>query len=165
MLDLITIFKQKLKKNLYFKVYSRDTILHIQDKKSLFENFFKSLKPGGKVVITDYCRDDLKTSNRDSYSQEFDDYVKDRGYHLLTVEEYGKVLMSAGFSHVTATDMTDEFIDILRKELDGFQKIKDEVVKEYSEEDFDHICQGWEEKVVRCNQGDQAWGYFVAIKT
>ena len=40
----------------YDMVYSRDTILHIEDKLSLFKMFYKSLKPGGMVVITDYCR-------------------------------------------------------------------------------------------------------------
>ena len=36
-------------------VYSRDAILHIADKESLFANFFKWLKPGGVLLISDYC--------------------------------------------------------------------------------------------------------------
>ena len=44
----------------YDMVYSRDTILHIKDKKSLFKKFYDTLKPGGTVLITDYCHGDKK---------------------------------------------------------------------------------------------------------
>ena len=37
-----------------------------------------------------------------------------RGYHLHTVKEYGKILESAGFVDVEATNMTPGFIDILK---------------------------------------------------
>jgi phosphoethanolamine N-methyltransferase len=84
--------------NHYDVVYSRDTILHIADKKSLFQNFFKTLKPGGRVVITDYCRGDLAKAGKADYGQDFKDYVADRGYHLLTVEQYGQVSTSKTFS-------------------------------------------------------------------
>ena len=36
-------------------IYSRDTILHIADKEALFANFYKWLKPGGVLMISDYC--------------------------------------------------------------------------------------------------------------
>ena len=36
--------------NFYDIVYSRDTILHIEDKESLFRKFLHCLKPGGMVV-------------------------------------------------------------------------------------------------------------------
>ena len=44
----------------YDMVYSRDTILHIKDKKALFQQFYDSLKPGGTVLITDYCHGSKK---------------------------------------------------------------------------------------------------------
>ena len=37
--------------NFYDVVYSRDTILHIADKKQLFGKFLKTLKPGGQLMI------------------------------------------------------------------------------------------------------------------
>lgn len=45
----------------YDIVYSRDTILHIKDKKSLFQSFYDTLKPGGRVLITDYCKGDKQS--------------------------------------------------------------------------------------------------------
>ncbi|KAE8681199.1 Phosphoethanolamine N-methyltransferase [Hibiscus syriacus] len=42
--------------NTFDVIYIRDTIMHIQDKPTLFRSFFKWLKPGGKVLISDYCK-------------------------------------------------------------------------------------------------------------
>jgi phosphoethanolamine N-methyltransferase len=39
----------------YFDViYSRDALLHIPNKKNLFNKFKSWLKPGGKIFFTDY---------------------------------------------------------------------------------------------------------------
>ncbi|XP_071730874.1 phosphoethanolamine N-methyltransferase 3-like isoform X1 [Rutidosis leptorrhynchoides] len=81
-------------------IYSRDTILHIQDKPALFRTFYKWLKPGGKVLISDYCRKSGKPS------QDFAEYIKQRGYDLHDVETYGQMLRDAGFGEVTAEDRT-----------------------------------------------------------
>ncbi|KAG0534800.1 hypothetical protein BDA96_04G311100 [Sorghum bicolor] len=78
--------------NTFDVIYSRDTILHRQDKPSLFKSFFKWLRPGGKVLVSDYCRT----------------YIKQRGYDLHDVEAYGQMLKSAGFSDVIAEDRTDQ---------------------------------------------------------
>ena len=39
-----------------FSSCSRDTILHIEGKEELFRKLLKTLKPGGRLLITDYCR-------------------------------------------------------------------------------------------------------------
>jgi phosphoethanolamine N-methyltransferase len=45
-------------------VYSRDIILHIEDKQALFAKFFRWLKPGGRVLILDYCRGEKEPTDR-----------------------------------------------------------------------------------------------------
>jgi len=142
----------------YDVVYSRDTILHIEDKEALFRNFLSTLKPGGKLMITDYCRGDQE------HSQRFKDYVDQRGYNLHTVKEYGDIIKRAGFTNVVANDKTDLMKDIMHMEMDKFDKIKDKFIEEFSEMDYNYISQGWKDKVVRCEDGDQAWGFFMATK-
>jgi hypothetical protein len=65
-------------------------VVHLlfQDKPALFRNFFKWLKPGGKVLISDYCR------NAGEPSEDFAAYIKQRGYDLHDVKTYGKVRFS-----------------------------------------------------------------------
>ncbi|GFQ07279.1 phosphoethanolamine n-methyltransferase [Phtheirospermum japonicum] len=139
-------------------IYSRDTILHIHDKPALFRSFYKWLKPGGKVLISDYCR------NAGSPSAEFSEYIKQRGYDLHDVEAYGQMLRDAGFDEVVAEDRTDQFIKVLEKELDAVEKDKESFISDFSEEDYNEIVGGWKSKLVRSSSGEQRWGLFIAKK-
>jgi phosphoethanolamine N-methyltransferase len=150
--------KKEFEKETFDVIYSRDTILHIYDKVALFKRFYDWLKPNGVLFITDYC------VGPKPHSKEFEEYVKQRRYHLLTPEQYGKAIEVAGFEKVETYDETKRFIEILKDELKRFEVIKDDFTKEFSETDYNHIIEGWESKVVRCNKGDQRWGRFIAYK-
>jgi len=142
----------------YDLVYSRDAIMHIEDKRALYKNFYNTLKPGGQLLVTDYCWGNME------HTEKFLNYVAQRNYHLLNVEEYGKILESVGFKNVKAVDKTDLMVEVMYRELADFHKIKDEFVKEFSQEDFDWIVKGWEDKIPRCKAGQQVWGLFTATK-
>ncbi|XP_075693450.1 uncharacterized protein LOC142660644 isoform X2 [Rhinoderma darwinii] len=139
-------------------VYSRDTILHINDKEALFRKFYSWLKPGGKILITDYC------CGEQPLSPVFEEYVKQRGYRLYTSEEYGQNLQKVGFVKVQALDRTEQFVQVLKKELAHAQEIRQEFLESFSEEDYNYIIEGWKEKLHRCSLGDQRWGLFLAEK-
>lgn len=139
-------------------IYSRDTILHIQDKPALFKSFYKWLKPGGKVLISDYCK------KAGQPSPEFSQYIKQRGYDLHDVQEYGQMLRDAGFDEVIAEDRTDQFIRVLQRELDSVEKEKDAFISDFSVEDYNDIVGGWKAKLVRSTMGEQRWGLFIAKK-
>ena len=83
--------------------FFRDTILHIEDKLSLFKLFHKTLKPGGSLFITDYCRGDVP-----ALSAEFTKYEAQRGYVLKTVKQYGDLLKKAGFGRVEASSFASK---------------------------------------------------------
>ncbi|PKU61896.1 phosphomethylethanolamine N-methyltransferase [Dendrobium catenatum] len=139
-------------------IYSRDTILHIQDKPALFRRFFKWLKPGGKVLISDYCK---RSGNS---SKEFTEYIDKRGYDLHDVKSYGQMLKDAGFQHVIAEDRTDQFVEVLQRELDAVEKNMEEFIRDFSKEDYDEIVDGWKAKLKRSKTGEQRWGLFIAKK-
>ncbi|KAM7479643.1 hypothetical protein LguiA_027856 [Lonicera macranthoides] len=139
-------------------IYSRDTILHIQDKPALFKSFYKWLKPGGKVLISDYCR------RAGTPSPEFAEYIKQRGYDLHDVQAYEQMLKDAGFDQVRAEDRTDQFMKVLQKELNKVEKEKEEFIQDFSEEDYNDIVGGWKAKLVRSSSGEQRWGLFIAQK-
>ncbi|KAI3952600.1 hypothetical protein MKW98_015829, partial [Papaver atlanticum] len=97
--------------------YSHDTILHIQFVKFVLHVKFPFLtvqmlrilncqiywlKPGGKVLISDYCK------SLGPPLAEFAEYIKQRGFDLHDVEAYGLMLKDAGFVAVIAEDRTDQ---------------------------------------------------------
>lgn len=74
-------------------------------------------------MISDYCRGDQE------HSDHFLRYVAQRGYHLLTVSDYGSILSKVGFQNVEAKDVTDYFVQILHKEMDHFAPQKEDFIK------------------------------------
>lgn len=150
--------KKSYPDNTFDVIYSRDTILHIQDKPALFKSFFKWLKPGGKVLISDYCK------RAGPPSSEFSEYIKQRGYDLHDVEAYGEMLRDAGFIEVIAEDRTDQFLQVLQRELNAVETNKNEFVQDFSEDDYNEIVDGWKAKLMRSSSGEQRWGLFIAKK-
>jgi len=145
-------------KDFYDVVYSRDAIMHIKDKENIYKKILYTLKPGGKLMVSDYCWGDQE------HKQQFTEYVAQRDYQLHTVQGYGKILEKAGFSEVVAADKTQLMVDIMKMEMEKFAAMKDKFVAEFSLEDYEWIEQGWRDKLVWCAEGDQAWGLFTATK-
>ncbi|GFO25066.1 phosphoethanolamine N-methyltransferase-like, partial [Plakobranchus ocellatus] len=139
-------------------VYSRDTILHIKDKLALFRKFLNYLRPGGKVLISDYC------CSAEEHSEKFKGYVKQRGYYLLSPAAYGKVLEQAGFVNIRAEDRSKQFAQILSSEIARSEKGKDQFIADFDEAQYNYIVNGWKEKLERLELGDQRWGLFYAEK-
>ncbi|CAF0782745.1 unnamed protein product [Rotaria sp. Silwood1] len=153
------VLHHEFKANSFDAVYSRDTILHITDKMSLFSRLYSWLKPGGQLFISDYS-----CAPRHEWSKEFEEYVNQRRYALLTVSEYGKLLESVGFKNVDAQDATEKFVECLKMELTRIESTKDDFIREFSSDDYDHLIEGWHKKLERCAKGDQRWGIFRARK-
>ena len=121
--------------SLIFDCSSRDTIMHFSDamRNKVYRNILKTLKPGGRLLVSDYCRGEKEST------QEFLDYEKQRGYNLWTVKRYGKCLDDTGFSNVVATDKTEFLIKSMRRELKDFYEMKGHFINKYSQKDFDDL--------------------------
>lgn len=144
--------------NYYDVIYSRDALLHIKGKPELFRQFFKWLKPGGRLVFTDYCRGEIKSS------EEFENYVKQRAYTLYEVKQYEKLMDSCGFVNVVAEDIRDKFEESLNKELKKLYVGRTEFLELFNHNDFVDLENGWLAKIKRMKDGHQTWGMFRAQK-
>jgi phosphoethanolamine N-methyltransferase len=134
----------------YDAIYSRDVFLHIHDKARLFNRLFNALRPGGRLLFTDYC------CGEKPWRDEFTEYVKERVYCLHTLPESVTLLQSAGFIDVEAHDLTTRFVEILETELSTIRAANlDDPVRTKLET-------GWQAKLQRAGTGDQRWGLLAA---
>lgn len=143
----------------YFDViYTTDTMLHIENKKDLFKKFEYWLKPGGKIFCTDYC------CGAKPWSEEFKAYVEERGYDLLSVQEYDDLLKETGFVNIESKDETETFIKYSIKESEHLRSIKSQFLLEFTIEDYDLLLSSWKEKITRSKEGFHRWGIMYAEK-
>ncbi|XP_017460771.1 PREDICTED: phosphomethylethanolamine N-methyltransferase-like [Rhagoletis zephyria] len=135
----------------YDVVYSRDALLHIKDKPALFAKFFKWLKPGGRVVFTDYIRGDGQLS------EEFLEYMRQRDYTLFTRQQYLDCFKGAGFERIVVDEIKDKFVASLQRELKQLRDGRADFLSKFSQKDYDDLEQGWLAKIKRAADNDQSW--------
>ena len=151
--------KRDLPEGSYDAVFSRDALLHVPDKPTLFSRLFKLLKPGGKIVITDYCR------CPEAASEIFEAYVAARGYTLHTIEDYKRMMVEAGFVGVVAEDRSEQLEGCLRAELSKLNGADRAVMAaEVGEEALEEVQESWINKLARVEAGEHRWGLFHAEK-
>lgn len=138
----------------YEAVVSRDVFLHIHRKEQLFERLYTALKPGGRLLFTDYC------CREKPWPWGFAAYVEARGYCLHTLPEYVGLIQGAGFTQVEATDITDLFVETLNSELKRVG-----TSKELGWTSRTGLALAWRTKLKRARSGVHRWGLFEATKS
>jgi len=128
-------------------VYSRDSLLHIEDKPALFGKLRRLLAPGGRLFISDYA------TGPGPFSPEFTEYAA--GYYLHTPDAYGELVKAAGFQLVEARDMTASFVAILQREVASIRGAAGS--EGLPQEDCDYLAKRWERKIDWCTRGEMKW--------
>jgi len=159
--DIVDCMTHDFKPASFDAIFTKDAMIHIKDKLFLFSKFYKWLKPGGRLLITDYA-----TGRETPSTQVFAAYVKQRGYNLCTVQKYGDTVRKAGFDNdkVQAIDNRETFMSILAAELSKFQAEKKQFIEEFSEKDYNDLEQGWKDKLKYCADQDMTWAIMFARK-
>lgn len=134
----------------YDAVYSRDVFLHVHDKPRLFDVLRALLKPGGRLLFTDYL------CGPRPWSDDFADYVKRRSYSLHTLAEYVAILEGAGFVSVAGHDWTERFAATLAAEV---QRIDETAIEDRVRES---LRSAWQDKLRRVRSGDHRWALLEA---
>jgi len=147
-----------LPKDTFDLAWTRDCILYIAEKHLVWKNVYASLKTGGQLFVTDFCK------GKGPLSESFMTYLGRCHYHLQDLDTYGQALETAGFHNIRIEDHTKAFIDSLRDELKALNADRDRFLREFSENDFDYLVNRWITKIQFCEQGDFIWGLFIAEK-
>jgi phosphoethanolamine N-methyltransferase len=147
-----------LERNTFDLAWSRESILYIAEKDRVWRNVHASLKPGGQLVVTDFCRGKAPTSSA------FERHVSQCQYHLQEIARYAASLRAAGFEPTAVEDITPSLIALLRIEQESFRKRREDFCARYGRPDFDYMLDRWDKKIAFCEGGHLKWGLFVAVK-
>ena len=63
--EVADVMEREFEADSFDVIYSRDAILHVEDKPALFARLLRWLKPGGRLLLTDYCCGEEKELSRD----------------------------------------------------------------------------------------------------
>ncbi|MFL5805615.1 MAG: methyltransferase domain-containing protein [Roseiflexaceae bacterium] len=137
---------------IYDLVHSRDAFLHIHEKGRLFAALARCLRPGGRVLFSDYL------CPAGPPSPDFAAYIRARHYDLCSLEAYRAHLAQVGFTVILAEDRTDDFIAILERELDQLH------ASQLPTHERDDLADSWQAKLQRARAGEQRWGIFIGQK-
>ncbi|KAK4768463.1 hypothetical protein SAY87_003604 [Trapa incisa] len=118
-------------------------------------------EPGGKVLISDYCR------SPGTPSPDFAGYIKQRGYDLHEVKVYSQVYRSFAnllpyvhcLSHIPSSPNSYFSHMLWHLRCSGTLGSM-----RWLQQDYDDIISGWKAKLVRSSSGEQRWGLFIAKK-
>ena len=139
-------------------VWTRDCVLHVSEKNLVWSNVYAALKPGGQLFVADFCR------GRGPLSDEFETHLEECRYYLQTLDAYVRTLEAAGFRQIRMEDITTAFVDALRQEQERLVDNREAFLREFDENDHDHLIDRWDKKIRFCERGDFKWGLFVAMK-
>jgi len=128
----------------------------VADKPALFARLLTLLKPGGRLLVTDYC------AGAGAPSEGMAEYVAARAYDLHTVAAYGEMVAAAGFASVRAEDRSAELEAALERELAAAEAGRAAFVAALGEAEFAAATASWREKLARVRAGEQRWGLFTA---
>ncbi|VDM40705.1 unnamed protein product [Toxocara canis] len=144
--------------NSFDYIVSRDGLHHNEHIDIVMKNIFKWLKPGGKALITIYGK------GHGAPKTKFQAYVENRKYHLKTLEQMVQVTKDAGFENVQGTNLTKRLRDILIEERTRALARKGRFLEDFSEETFNSLLEGWNDKIDFIDDDNQTWLQIIATK-
>ena len=98
----------------YDVVYSKDALIHIEDKHALFKEVFRVLRPGGIFIASDWMRRDEQPPGPEM--RRWLDVVG-LTFGMHSPPFYVEALKEAGFQEVTTTDRNEFICKVLRADV------------------------------------------------
>ncbi|MFK8021616.1 MAG: methyltransferase domain-containing protein [Pseudomonadales bacterium] len=143
-------------------VFSKDSIVHIQDKEDLAKEVMRLLAPGGWFVASDWL-----ISHDNEPSAEMNDYIRseDLGFGMASPTRYLNALKEAGFTNIELTNRNPWYTPVAELELQRMLgDERDAFNATMSKEDIDHQIQTWTMMLTVLRTGEHCPHHFRAQK-
>ncbi len=133
-------------------VFSKDALLHIPDKKMLFSEILRVLKPGGMLLAGDWLRGEYE--NPSKHMKEFAE-LSDNEFDMVTFRDYTTKLQNAGFRNVTLRDRNEWYLRVAQQDLALIQRHKNEIVNAVGLEVYENTWESfWKVLVETAKTGE-----------
>lgn len=131
-------------------VFSKDALIHIEDKHALFRDVFRVLRPGGVFVASDWMRVDENTPG-----PEMRTWIEAVGlsFGMHSPPFYEDALDAAGFEKVGTRDRNEFLVTSLEQDISKFTDSYDELVRRTGDE-ADHYVVIWKTALVAARVGE-----------
>ncbi len=116
-------------------VFSKDALIHIRDKKALYAEILRVLKPGGAFAASDWLSG--KNATEDKALQHYQSLAK-LDFTMATAAQTAEVMRQAGFEHVRASDRNAWYAELSKQELAQIEgPLRDSVIEVSSIETYE----------------------------
>ena len=133
-------------------VFSKDSIVHIENKERLAKEIFRVLKPGGHFVGSDWLR-----SNDDTPSLEMLHYLKleDLGFEMASPKRYNHALSEAGFQGVLLSNRNRWYTQKAKQEVFDLSKLMRQEFEDISSKQYmDATIETWNAMITVLETGE-----------
>ncbi|NIR31277.1 MAG: methyltransferase domain-containing protein [Gammaproteobacteria bacterium] len=142
-------------------VFTKDSIVHIADKQSLFADFWRLLWPGGYLVLGDWFR------SAEPYTEEMRRWATegDETFEMGTLADAADLAARAGFEGIETVDRNEWFQDYAQAEYDRITgPLWQEYVARFGEEGARASAENSRIRALLAKQGQLRPGHLRARK-
>lgn len=134
-------------------VFSMGVFLQIPDKRSLFADIFRVLRPGGTLAANDWLGGD-----DGPLSAEMVTFMEGGGltFNWATADETRDALEQAGFTDIAVRDHQQRFLEILRADVEGMEAgaVRDRLIEAFDEAVAERWLSNWRQIEVMAKRGE-----------
>lgn len=133
-------------------VFSKDSLVQIPDKRTIFAEAARVLKPGGLLVMSDWLR-----GSEGPYSPELLEFFRLEGitYNMASFDQTVSALAGAGFTDIEIRDRNDWYRALATRELDSLSGVwYPALLQHLGEARAQHFIRDWKQLVVVLDRGE-----------
>ena len=142
-------------------VLSSGAFTQISEKRTIFKECLRVLKPGGELTSYDWMKCEGEYSEDMLYFFEMEGLT----YAMDTMENHKRFLQDAGFTAIELTNASDWYRTEARREYELLKgELNPRVVELIGQESADYFVENWRAMMVVCEKGDMQQVYMRAKK-